>query len=156
MMDNAKIIEEKYAEAVQGFREEWLVVINENWYNHIVNLQAPLQITYMVVVMHNQVFNGGFHQYFVNGYGQFAKETIDSLTQINAIKRADLLRKALLLVNKENLPDHVFRELLLKKKLDALVVSDELDEPLDELDSIYYNIEDEDIVELLGNYLRVH
>ena len=158
-MHDQIIINKKYAEAVKGIKEEWLKTTDSRWYDYVVGLPADLQVTYLVVVVHNQVFNGGVHQYFLNGYGQFAKETISALTKISALKRAELLVKALKIVNRENDPDHVFREKLLKKDLRSLFIDDDLFEPLNQFDVQYYAHDDrgeEDIVQLLTNYLQDH
>ncbi|MPT34194.1 MAG: DUF4375 domain-containing protein, partial [Flavobacterium sp.] len=103
-MSYTKLIEEKYAEAVKGIKEkeEWSNEPNTKWYKYIIGLPVQLQICYLIVVFHNQIFNGGFHQYFVNGYGQFAKETIDALKTIGALKKAELLEEALKIVNSES------------------------------------------------------
>lgn len=108
----------------------------------------------MVVIFHNQVFNGGLHQYFVNRYGQFAKETIDALKLIGAFKKADLLKNALQIVNSEKNSDEVFREKLLKEQIPELFVEHGFFDLLDSLDDIYYADETEDIALLLGNFLR--
>ncbi|MDR6923735.1 hypothetical protein [Chryseobacterium sp. 2987] len=42
----------------------------------------------------------------------------------------------------------------MKKSLKKLYDEDVLEEPLKELDDIYYDVVDEDIVELLAEYLR--
>jgi len=152
-MSNAEVIEEKYEEAVSGMKEEWFNAIDTKWYDYVVGLPIRLQIVYLVVVLHNQIFNGGFHQYFVNGYGQFAKETINSLKIIGALKKAELLKEALETVNKENSSDEVFRRQLLNKEIAQLFSNDKLFEPLDKMDSAYYADEGEDVEKLLVYYL---
>jgi hypothetical protein len=154
-MNNSEIIEREYAKAAKGLKEEWLTNISSKWYEYIIGLPIHLQITYLVVVFHNQIFNGGFHQYFVNGYGQFASETIKSLVKIGAQKKAELLKKAFITVNAEHNTDIVFRKRLLEKDINPLFVSNELFEPLDKLDSKYYACEQEDIELLLSDYLRI-
>jgi hypothetical protein len=156
-MNDQIIIKEKYAEAVKGIKAEWLMTTDSRWYDYVVGLPSDQQVTYLVIVVHNQVFNGGFHQYFFNGYGQFAKETISALIKISALKRGELLVKALKIVNSENDPDHVFREKLLKKDLRPLFVDDDLFESLNQLDVQYYEYDDkeeEDVAQLLSNYLQ--
>ncbi len=153
-MSNIEIIEKKYQEAVRGIKEEWLLSTNNNWYNYITSLPVLLQVTYMIVVFHNQVYNGGFHQYFVNKYGQFAKQTINFLIQIKATNKAGLLQRALLIVNNQTMPEIIFREKLLEMDLNDLFKSNKLDKKLGELDNMYYDSENEDIMQLLGNYLR--
>ena len=110
----------------------------------------------MIVVFHNQIYNGGFHQFFVNGYGQFAKETINILITIGALNKAKLLKEALNFVNAENNTDAVFRKKLLEKEIKSLFIDDNLFEPLDKLDAQYYAIEKEDLEQLLCDYLQSH
>lgn len=153
-MSNIKLIEEKYADAVKGIKEEWFNEPNTNWYEYIIGLPIQLQFCYLIVVFHNQIFNGGFHQYFVNGYGQFAKETIEALKTIGALKKADLLEEALSIVNSDDDPDYTFRKKLLEKQIPQLFSTDVLFETLDNLDNIYYSDENEDIEQLLCSYLK--
>lgn len=153
-MNYTELIEEKYTKAVKGIKEEWFNEPNTKWYEYVIGLPSQLQVCYLIVVFHNQVFNGGFHQYFVNGYGQFAKETINALAIIGALKKADLLEEALKIVNFENYSDNTFRKKLLEKQIPQLFSKDNLFEPLDNLDNSYYTVENEDIEQLLGNYLR--
>jgi hypothetical protein len=151
-MEYREIIESKYAEAVKGIKGEWFTDTNEEWYAYIVSLPDPLQFTYLIVVLNNQVLNGGFHQYFVNGYGQFAQKTIIALEAIGASQKAGLLNAALEIVNLYSDDDNVFRKKLLQKNIPELFIEDDLFEPLDQLDTAYYENE-EDIVSLLGKYL---
>jgi hypothetical protein len=153
-MNKSELIEKSYSEAVKGIKEDWFLNADSNWYDYINNLPVHLKITYLIIVLHNQVFNGGFHQYFVNGYGQFANETIKAFIDIGALKRSSLLEVAYKKVNASNVPIEVFRKQLLNKEIKSLFVTDELYAPLDELDNEYYNIVDEEIEELLGNYLE--
>jgi hypothetical protein len=153
-MSNSEIIKAKYADAVKGIKGEWFTLENINkWYEYVIGLPYQLQATYLIVVMNNQVFNGGFHQYFVNGYGQFAEETINALNAIGAFKKAELLKDALKIVNVDNSPGEVFRKKLLNKEIIPLFYNDDLDAPLDKLDGIYDD-NSEDLEQLLGNYLQ--
>ncbi|WP_164998539.1 hypothetical protein [Chryseobacterium sp. 3008163] len=49
--------------------------------------------------------------------------------------------------------DEEFRKVLMNKTLKKLFIEDDLFDPLEELDDIYFDIEDEDIADLLGVYL---
>jgi len=97
----------------------------------------------------------GFINY-VNGYGQFAEETIEALKTIGALKKADLLEESLKMVNSEKDSSHTFRKMLVEKRIPRMFSKDDLFEPLDKLDIIYYSNEDEDIELLLGYYLQSH
>jgi hypothetical protein len=153
-MDNSQIIEDKYSEAVSGIKEEWLTHASNEWYEYIMSLPIELRTTYMVVVFHNQVFNGGMHQYFVNGYGQFAKETVDALIRIGALEKANLLITAFELVNTEDYTDEIFRRKLLTADIKQLFITDELFKPLNNLDLLYYDDQLEDINMLLNKYFN--
>lgn len=152
-MNNLEIIQEKYAESIIGMKEEWFNTVSTKWYDYVIGLPIHLRITYLIVVFHNQIFNGGFHQYFVNGYGQFAKETVNALKKIGAFEKAELLEQALKVANLDDYSDSNFRNKLLEKQIPQLFHKDDLFEPLDNLDNIYYDNEKEDIEQLLGNYL---
>lgn len=154
-MSNLEIINNTYLDAVSELKEEWFLSYSTKWYDYIIFLPPNLQITYLLVVFDNQISNGGFDQYFVNGYGQFSKETINALIEIGAIKKSGLLAEAYTLVNSNNLSDEMFRQQLLQNKIESLFDNDKLFELLNKLDSEYYG-NNEDIKELLEYYLLTH
>lgn len=151
-ISDSDLIDFAYSSAVENLKEEWLEASSAEWHNHIVNLPEKERVVYTVSILDMEVNNGGFNQYFVNGYGQFAKETIKSLELISAFKTAEILAKALDKVQ-NGLADNDFRKKLLEGKIENLYDSDELEDYLTFLDDEYYQYED-DIGKLLGNYLR--
>lgn len=153
-MDNQELIEKKYLESTKGIKEQWFFSDVPHWYSYIINLPVHLQVTYLTVVLENQVLNGGFHQYFANSYGQFAKETIEALIEIGAFKKSNLLDKSLHIVQDASMSDVEFRKELMNKTLKKLYVDDDLYDPLEKLDDMYYDIDDEDISDLLSSYLK--
>ncbi|MBS0028251.1 DMP19 family protein [Chitinophaga sp. 22321] len=153
-MNNEELISYVYTEAVSGLKEEWFLSQNGEWYDYIVSLPSKMMATYLVVVLDNQLFNGGFHQYFANTYGQFALVTIDAFKSIGAYQKATIIENAYQRVNDKNEPDIIFRKKLLSRKIEALFINDNLFTPLDKLDDKYESIDKEDIVTLLANYLR--
>lgn len=153
-MSDTELIEEKYAEAVKGIKEEWFTESDTKWHEYVIGLPIQLQICYLIVVFHNQILNGGFHQYFVNGYGQFAEETIKALKTIGSLKKAELLEEAFRIVNHKNYSNEIFIKTLLARKIEKLFSKDDLFDPLSRLDNSYYADENEDIEQLLGRYLR--
>ncbi|PSL42846.1 uncharacterized protein DUF4375 [Chitinophaga niastensis] len=155
-MANQEIIKKNYRDAVAGIMEEWLISKHTKWYEYITRLSNKLQTTYLIVVLDNQIFNGGFQQYYVNGYGQFTTETIRALIAIGANRKATLLEKAYKLVNKDNDSDVVFRKRILNKEISTLFNDDVLFKSLDDLDDQYYDDEKENIEELLGGYLKAY
>lgn len=155
-MQNKDIINDTYNQSVVGL-EEILTKDIGMWYERITHLPEPQQVTYTVLLFNNQVMNGGLHQYFFNGYGQFAYLTLINLREIGASKSAEILNKAIKEVNEENLPNEVFRDRILYRRLSKIAGHDEgLSGVLDKLDTEYYSIDDEDLEQLLGDYLRSH
>jgi hypothetical protein len=153
-MSHTKMIDEKYANAVSGMKNEWFLIPDGRWYDHVMQLPVSVQTTYLIVVLHNQVLNGGFHQYFFNGYGQFASETIIRLKQIGALTNVELLHDAIRLVNSGELTESEFREMLLKKKIKALFDDTRLETALSTLDDAYYaNEKEQSIIRRLTDYL---
>lgn len=151
-MDNKEKIQQNYKVAVEGIDLAWLSNNNTKWYDYIVALPDPLLKSYLIVVFNNQVFNGGFDQYFVNGYGQFASETIEALREIGAMRKAELLEKAFNRINVSGDVNVVFRGRLLKNEIQSLFTDGQLSDFLEELDNRYYD-DQEDLEKLLGNFL---
>ena len=147
-------IEKVYAEATMHLKEDWFSSSSTEWYDHVMSLQERVRDTYLIVILHNQVFNGGFHQYFINRYGQFAYETIEALKRIRAFKKAKLLSLALKVVNPTETSRNEFRIKIWNRTLETIFDSDASMEPLDNLDEQYYELEDdENIGALLDDYL---
>lgn len=150
----SELIEKNYIKAVSGLKEVWLLPPKSNkWYEYITSLPVNEQLTYMIIVLNNQVFNGGFHQYFTNGYGQFALKTVNHLKLIGANEKADILLKAYTIVNYKNVNEQEFRIALLNKLIEKLFISDDLFSPLDKIDDEYDN-SNENIEQLLNEYLK--
>jgi hypothetical protein len=109
-------------------------------------------VTYLIVLLENQVFNGGFDQYFANCYGQFALDTVAALNSINAPQKSELLKRAYEIVNVENWTSDAFRNKLIEGEMMSLF-DDDLMAKLDLLDDEYYRAENEDLLVLLNKYL---
>lgn len=147
------IIYKTYSKAVKGLSEE---ILNDCdvWYNYVLNLPKSQQVVYTIVLLNWQVENGGFHQYFFNSYGQFAYLTIENLKLIEAPQRADLLDSAIHLVNEEHLIEDKFRYLIFNREFSKIVdFEDILFSKLNELDDKYYDMEEENVYNLLQQYL---
>lgn len=154
-MKNEEITDDYYKKAVKDLNET-ILEDKDLWYSHIINLPEPLEITYTVVVFHQQVFNGGFHQYFFNAYGQFAYLTVDNLRLIKAFKAADILERAITHVNIEKFSLDEFRAKIFERELSRIADFDEdLSDILEKLDDEYYDL-DEDLEQLLVDYLKDH
>ncbi len=152
-MKNHEIIDKFYKEAVQGLNE---TILEDEflWYGHVVRLPSHLQVVYTVIVFHQQVFNGGLHQYFFNPYGQFAYMTFNNLKAIKALKAAEILKKAIDAVNDEKLGDGDFRRKIFNRQIESITnFDDKLGDTLNDLDTEYYSL-DENLEGLLMSYLQ--
>jgi hypothetical protein len=153
-MKKEDLINFTFQKAVQNLNDEWLTNYeSDDWFLFIMGLPEPEKTTYLVVIFHNQVMNGGLHQYFINRYGQFAYKTIEVLKNIKAKDTSIILQLAIEKINSDKLAPEIFRKKILRQRLTPLYESEELWNQLCLLDERYYD-GDEDIVELLGNYLR--
>lgn len=94
-ISDSDLIDFVYESAVKGLKDEWLESGSSKWYEYIINLPEKEKVIYTVAILDMKINNGGFNQYFVNGYGQFARETIKSLELINANKTAKFYQKLL-------------------------------------------------------------
>jgi len=148
------IIDKAYSEAVKGLNEEILDDCDA-WYNYVLKLPKAQQVVFSIILFNWQIENGGFHQYFFNSYGQFAYLTINNLKLIEASQRADLLDSATYLVNEEYFIQDKFRHLIFNREFSKIVDFDDLlFNQLNELDDKYYELEQENIMNLLENYLN--
>jgi Domain of unknown function (DUF4375) len=152
-MKNDEITDRFYKESVKGLNE--FILKDKNlWYTYVSHLPLQLQVIYTIIVFHQQVFNGGLHQYFFNSYGQFAYLTVANLKLIKAYKTAGILEKAINQVNIDHYSIDEFREMIFKRKLDRIANFDEdLSEKLNILDNEYDSM-DEDLEQLLVDYLQ--
>ena len=151
--NNQDLIARYYATAAEELNET-ILADKDLWYSYIVNLPEHLHIVYTIVVFHEQVFNGGLHQYFFNAYGQFGYDTLENLRKINANESAVILEKALNEVN--NLKDGVgeFRSKVFNRKIGRIVdFDDDLGDYLNNLDQQYYSL-DENLEKLMVNYIN--
>lgn len=153
-MSNDEIIDFYYSRAVSGIEESWFKKNgNKDWYNYIINLPHKELITYLIGILDQQVINGGFNQYFVNVYGQFAAVTIVALKIINAKEAVIILELAYKEVNKYGYDDITFGEKLYSGEIEELYEDEDLDDYLESLGDKYSEYP-EDIGELLAEFLR--
>lgn len=152
-MNLEELIETKYKESVQGIDEQ-ILLNHKEWYDYIECLPKHLRVIYTVSILDQQVFNGGFHQYFFNGYGLFGYLTLDSLGEINATTTKILLGKVLSEINYENYNVKEFRRKVFDKELSKISNFDDLlSDFLDDCDTEYYYTK-EDLQKQLGMYLE--
>ena len=150
---NYKKLEEVYTEAANGIKSEWFVEDTDAmWYDYVMKLPEYQRIVYLTMILDDQVLNGGFDQYFVNGYGQFVLETIQALKVIGALHKANYLETAFKLINSKQYNIQLFRKKLLNQKIRSLYTDDALSDNLEKLDDDYY-ADEEDLIFLLHQYL---
>jgi galactose mutarotase-like enzyme len=154
-MKNEEITDSHYKKAIEGLNQK-ILENKDLWFSHILNLPEHLQVTYTVIIFDQQIFNGGFHQYFFNSYGQFAYLTIDNLKLINAVRAADILERATNLVNADQISLKEFRRKIFDRDFPKIAdFDDELFDALSVLDDEYDAL-DENLEQLLVNYLSNH
>ena len=102
-MEHQQRIEAAYSAAVSGIQEDWFTEQPAfAWHNYVANLPKHLQVTYLIVVLHKQVVNGTFDQYFSNGYGLlFAELAANAFMEVGAKKGALLITNAIALLKKQ-------------------------------------------------------
>jgi hypothetical protein len=121
------------------------------WRKSTSELSSVAQMAYRVAMLHNQVENGGFIQYFDNRYGIYAYETLNDLKDIGATTAHTLLSEALTLINSKGYSGPRFFDFIYQREEDWDAVGD----VLDKLDDIYYNLsEEQNVLTLLAKYLR--
>lgn len=152
-MENRQLIEKFYKEAVKDIKEDWLLPSSSKWYEHILSLDEKSKITYLISILDQQVFNGGFDQYFKNGYGQFAQQTIIALKKIQSNDIAELLNLAYEKINIEKWDDAIFRKTLLNGKIESLYEDESIIEYLNSLTDKYIEL-NINLEELLGTFLK--
>lgn len=153
-MSESEIIDYYYSRAVSVLKESWFINNeDEAWYNYIINLPNKEKATYLVAILDEQVNNGGFNQYFTNGYGQFSLLTINILEIIKAKNTMKLLSLAYQKVNIHNFKDSEFRKKLLSGEIEELYEDESLDDYLDSLDDKYHEYPD-NIGKLLSIFLN--
>lgn len=122
------------------------------WYDTVFELSEPVRYTYGIGILNMQVINGGFEQYYDNNYGIFAEDTLNGLKAIGADLTFELLKSSLAILIKHKSPQTDLFDFIIESKYWD---NKEIEQVLDRLDDEYYNLEDnEDLTELLGNYLR--
>lgn len=152
-MNLEELIETKYKESVQGIDEQ-ILLDHKEWYDYVECLPKHLRVVYTVSILDQQVFNGGFHQYFFNGYGLFGYLTLDALEEIKATDTKNLFEKVLSEINYENNSVKEFRRKVFDKELSKISnFEDALSDFLDDCDTEYYDTE-EDLQQQLGMYLE--
>ncbi|MGM9510148.1 DMP19 family protein [Larkinella sp. GY13] len=148
----SNLVESAYQKAVLGIDQNLLIATYPVWYNYVMNLPVPQRLTYEIITFHNQVFNGGLHQYFFNSYGQFAFETINCLQVIKAFPQAEILSRAIERLRLEESNNNQLISKIANRELSCIVdFEDETFEYLNRLDTEYYACE-KNLEQLLDSF----
>lgn len=119
-------------------------------YQVVTKLTKGRQAIYTTFYLEAEVCNGGFNQYFYNSTGRFAKEASQGLAKIGAVKLTNLMNQAINI--------YAENEQEITKEQDGTLegFSNSYDDnPLDELDDIFYAlIKEENLSALRINYIR--
>ena len=112
----------------------------------------PLKTVYSVMSFEADVNCDGFNGFFINSHGFMAFDTLVALQKIGAEKTAEILKKALLAINRDGKSDEELKRAIADEEIEELYESDEMDEKLHELDNQFYESE-ENISALLEAYI---
>jgi hypothetical protein len=113
-------------------------------------LTEPQKQFYYNQCLEREINNGGFNQYFINSSGDFAHQTIQSLTAIGATTTADILQKAI-----DQFPDRKVPQ----DRDDRIELVEQIEETAnevwEELDGKFFEYAD-DLNTLNLNFIRQH
>ena len=124
-----------------------------NWKKIVNTLDLPIATVYRIGIFNQEVMNGGLLQYFDNGYGIFAYETLADLKRIGAESSYKILNEALKEINPSNFEEERFVKMIVDQEYE--VYRELIESKIDDLDSQYYALEEtEDLEKLLADYIR--
>lgn len=122
-----------------------------NYGEEIEVLTPPQKNFYLNQQFEREINNGGFEQFFFNSTGDYAHETIRSLTVIGAAHAAKLLTEAI-----NEFPDStVFKETETRRKIMLELWPDSDNGIWQELDDLFYEYKD-DLNTLNLSYVAAH
>jgi len=151
-----EIIEKYYVQAVLPLGADESIILDfDKWTKFFSGLPIKQQVVYSVSILDWQVNNGGLHQYFFNPYGIFSYATIPHLKRIGRLDFAELLNRAINIVNPYEEPEGIFLRELFNRQVELISdFDDSTGEMLDKLDDHYYQLnENNHILKALAKYL---
>ena len=113
----------------------------------IGKLNKKEKVIFMTKNLEDEVYNGGFLQFFYNSSGMFSNQLVKAFQEIGATYTADICQKAVRAL-KRRLPKNEERR---EKLLDKIVDKD-IENILSECDDMFYE-EKEDLVQLNYEYI---
>jgi hypothetical protein len=151
-----KIINKYYSNAVEGLIKNESILLDFNdWNGYSLDLPKKEFVTYTISLFDWQIKNGGFHQYFFNSYGIFCFYTVENLKEINCLKHADLLEKAISIIYDKSEKKSKFKQKIFDRQVDKINSFDEIIfKKFEQLEDEYDLIEENDeIFNKLATYL---
>lgn len=91
------------------FVEVKLINANSDESVQINSLLEPLKMLYVTWILEGQVNNGGFFQFYWNGYGYLEKDIVLALKYFNAPQHLELFKKAISVNKREKWITKIFR-----------------------------------------------
>ena len=126
-------------------------ILEKSAYGDRPNRLTPEERVILVVrLVEDEVNNGGFSQFIFNTAGNFAGETVASMTAIGAHSTAAICQKAMDAFGTDIPVNREARQALLESK-----EAEGIGEILDECDDAFYEYED-DLVQLCYAYIMAH
>ncbi|HEV2732862.1 MAG TPA: DMP19 family protein [Terriglobales bacterium] len=102
-------------------------------------LSEPEKLYYAVALLRNEVYNGGFDQYFFNSSGSYYNHAEKGLLEIGAIQTLELLRQAKdIIFPAVSVPEDTQTRRELLSTIESDTPSPESSSKLDELDQRFY------------------
>ena len=114
------------------------------------SLTEPQKQFYYNQCLEREINNGGFNQYFINSSGDFAHQTIQSLTAIGATTTAYILQKAIDQFPDKKVPQDRSERIELVEQIEETA-----NEAWEELDGKFFEYVD-DLNTLNLNFIRQH
>lgn len=121
-----------------------------NYGDEMEELTEPQRLFYLNQNLEREVNNGGFNQYFLNSSGDYAHETILSLTAIGAAKTVKILERAIGQFPQKNVPKERSERIAILEQIE-----DEANKVWNELDQEFFAYED-DLNTLNIEYVKVN
>ena len=117
---------------------------------YLERLSEEAKLVYLIWCFDGEVHNGGFDQLFFNSLGNHCSELLKFLKVLKANKSIELLQKSMKWFPNDLPPsDRTKRQELVL----ALEDNEEYEDEMEELDSIFYEYED-NLAELLNKYVK--
>ena len=128
---------------------------HDHEFDIVSQMSQGMQAVYTTWWVQAEIDNGGFHQYFYNKGTQWALKALEGYHLLGAPKHALLMSQAIDLYRQEEEGQNEFYSgnplTTLEEYVEARKVS-----CLPELDDLFYDLDEEDLVRLSFEYMKTH